>query len=461
MERKLSQKALRMRQRFTFSRDRDRAATIPPAGATSAPNSRPRSATTPISSHTITDTATSPIDATYQRDSIDRIRCYHFTDEPGYFRPASPLIYRQSVPEELEDDIKQACALLVQSVDRGVPIWPSSKGGHGPSTTKAPNMTTARIASPEAPSRFYNQRTSTSRSAVDHQMEIHTDDKMHDSGVAFQHSAAASGTTGRFYGSRHSSSRHGEHQNEEPHRGRSYSRSRGQSLGTDATPSRSRSRSLSPDMFPYSPPQVDTLWPHVKDMYSPSDAFFPDTETETEKDTHSHSPILGVEGKTWLHASLDMPHLDIDPEKTPASIDINVNVTAMPAAAPRRFYSARQLQPHAKELGFELSGAGWDGLHSRTPSVDDAVSLRSFSSMADDAVRQGGLCQLRRSVSSGAFVQNQRDQDQDPVYTIISGAGHRRRKKASHLLKKLTGLGKKKDGNATFESRRVEIGVAV
>lgn len=462
MERKLSQKALRMRQRFTFSRGRDRASTIPPAGTTSTPNSRPRSATTPISSHTITNTnTTTTIDTISHRPSTDRTRFYQFTDEPGYFRPASHLLDRQPVSEELEDDVKHACALLVQSVDRGLPIWPSFQVEHCPSTT----ATTARISSPEAPSRFYYQGASMSPSAVDNQIEIHTNDKMHDSGVAFQHSAsAASATTGRFYGSRQSSARHEENYEEEGHRGRSYSRSRGQSFGTDATPasrSRSRSRSLSPDMFPYSPPQVDTLWPHVKDIYSElSDALFPDTETETEKgqDTDSHTHTLGVEGMTWLRASLDLPRLNVNTEKTPAGI--NINVTAMPAAAPRRFYSTRQPRANAKERGYDVAGAGWGVSHSQTPSVDDAVSLRSFSSVEDDGVGQRGFYQLRRSVSSGRLEQSPQGQGQDPVYTIVSDTGNRRRRKASHLLKKLAGLGRRKYGDA-FESGRIEVAVAV
>jgi hypothetical protein len=211
-------------------------------------------------------------------------------------------------------------------------------------------------------------------------------------------------------------------------------------------------------MFPYSPPQVDTLWPHVKDIYSePSDALFPDTETEKEKDTESH---LGVEGMTWLRASLDIPRLN-NTEKTPASI--NINVTAMPAAAPRRFYSTRQ-QPRAKEHGYNpVAGAGWDGSNSRT-SVDDAVSLRSFSSVEDDGICQGSFHRLRRTVSSRGFEKHLQGKDQcpgqgqDPVYAIVSDAGHRRRRKASQLLKKLAGLRKKKDGDA-FESRRVAVAV--
>ncbi|KAJ5381731.1 uncharacterized protein N7496_004159 [Penicillium cataractarum] len=446
MERKLSQKALRMRQRFTFSRGRDRAATMPPSGATSTPSSRPRSATTPISSHT-----------TSSSSSTDRTRYFQFDDEPGYFRPASPLLNRQSVSEDLEDDIKQACALLVQSVDRGLPIWPSLQVEHRPDTTTT--IATAKVSSPTT-SRFYYQGASMSPSAVDNQIKLPSE-KMHDSGVAFQPSAASAGA-GRFYGSQLSTSRHEENY-QDTQRGRT--RSRGQSFNTEATPvsrsqSRSRSRSLSPDMFPYSPPQVDTLWPHVKDIYfESSDGLFPETETETETETeiekeihvdaHSTANTLGVEGMTWLRASLDIPHLK-------KSASINVNVTAMPTAAPRRFYSTRQLR--GKECGYTTASAGWQLPHSRTPSVDDAASLRSFSSAEDEeGVPHRDFYQLRRSVSSGGL-QGGHQQRLDPVYAIVSG-GQSRRRKASHLLKKLAGLGRRKDVDGGFEGRRVAIAV--
>ncbi|KAJ5461757.1 uncharacterized protein N7458_003309 [Penicillium daleae] len=423
MERKLSQKALRMRQRFTFSRGRDRASTIPPSGATSTPSTRPRSATTPISSH-----SNSTIHPTYYRTSTDHTRYFHFTDEPGYFRPDTPLIDRQSVPEELEDDVKHACALLVQSVDRGLPIWPSFQSEH------RPNTTTAKVSSPIAPSRFYYQGVSMSPAAVDNQIAIPVD-KTHDSGVAFQQSVT-SAATGRFYGSQISTSRPEQSQEDAQ---------RGQSFNTDATPvSRSRSRSLSPDMFPYSPPQVDTLWPHVKDIsFQTSDALFADTDADPEKETDVETH-LGVEGMTWLRASLDIAR--IDSENPP--ITININVTTMPVVAPRRFYSTRQ--PRASERGYGVVGATWDGSHSRTPSVDDADSVQSFSSAEDGARR---FYQPQRSVSSGGLQQG----DEDRVYAIVSGGGQRRRK-ASLLLRKLAGLGRKKDGDG-LESRRVVVAV--
>lgn len=427
MERKLSHRALRMRQRFTFRRGRDRASTLPPSGATSTTtSSRPRSATMPSSSHSHQTTTTNT--PTYHRTSTDYSRYFHFTDEPGYFRPVSPLINRQPVPEELEDEVKHACALLVQSVDRGLPIWPSFQKEHRSNTTNA------NVHNPDTSSRFYYQGASMSPSAVDNQIKTHTSlDKMHDSGVVFQH-RAASASMGRFYGTQRSASmRHKGNDQGDTQRGRS--RSRSQSFGTDATPaSRSRSRSLSPDMFPYSPPQVDLLWPHVKDIsFDSPDALFPETETdsETAKDT---------DGMTWPHASLDIHR--IDTVKTPASI--NINVTAMPAAAPRRFYSMRQ--PREKER-YAITDARLSESRSRTPSVDDDASVRSFPSReTEDGPQSGGFYHLHRSTLSGRLEQERDSRDRAPGYAIVSGGAQKRRRKASHLLRKLTGLGRKKDG---------------
>lgn len=284
-----------------------------------------------------------------------------------------------------------------------------------------------------------------SPSAVDNQIETQIPlHKIHDSGVVFQHSAA-SASTGRFYGTRRSTSmRHKEHDHVDTQRGRS--RSRGQSFGTDATPasrSRSRSRSLSPDMFPYSPPQVDLLWPHVKDIsFDSSDSLFPETETDTEtaKETEIATQTLGVEGMTWLRASLDIHR--IDTVKTPSSIDIDV--TAMPAAAPRRFYSTRQ--PREKER-YAIADARLSESRSRTPSVDDDASVRSFPSPeTEDGAQSGGFYHLHRSILSGGLEHEQDSRDRDPAYTIASGGAQKRRRKASHLLRKLTGLGRKKDG---------------
>ena len=284
-----------------------------------------------------------------------------------------------------------------------------------------------------------------SPSAVDNQIETQVPlDKIHDSGVVFQHSAA-SASTGRFYGTRRSTSiRHKEHALVDTQRGRS--RSRCQSFGTDATPaspSRSRSRSLSPDMFPYSPPQVDLLWPHVKEIsFDPSDALFPETDTDsdTAKGTDVANHTLAVEGMTWLRASLDIHR--IDTVKTPASIDINV--TAMPAAAPRRFYSTRQ--PREKER-YAIADAHLCESRSPTPSVDDDASVRSFPSPeTEDGAQSGGFYHLHRSTLSGSLEQEQDSRDQDPAHAIVSKGSQKRRRKASHLLKKLTGLGRRKDG---------------
>ncbi|KAJ5177027.1 uncharacterized protein N7482_002904 [Penicillium canariense] len=417
MERKLSQKALRMRQRFTFSRGRDRASTMLPASATSTPSIRPRSATTPISSHSA--------DLAWDRNSTDRSRYFDFTDEPGYFRPASPLIDRQPVAEELEDDMKHACALLIQSIDRGMPMWPSFQADHRANT--GPGQPTKATTS-DAVSRLQYQGASLSPRIVENKFPV---DKMPDSGVAFQPSAA-SAATGRFYGKQLPTSPH--EQSEAV-----FERERGRSFGTDATPrSGSRSRSLSPELFPYSPPQVDSLWPHVQDTYFESDALFAETDA------------LGAEGLTWLRASLDVHRigeadLAVDPEKTKTSDRININVTAMPAAAPCRFYSIRQ--PRAKESG----AARWAESHGLAPRLYSSVSAHSFLS-AQDIASHGGFHQMRHCDSSNSL----RQENHAPVYSLVLPDGaRRRRRKASHLLKRLAGLGRKRDGE-TVECPRVE-----
>jgi hypothetical protein len=209
-------------------------------------------------------------------------------------------------------------------------------------------------------------------------------------------------------------------------------------------------------MFPYSPPQVDTLWPHVKDIYfESSDRLFCETETDTETEkeidvgAHPRPGTLGAEGMTWRRTSLDIPRL-----KTPARI--NINVTAMPTAAPRRFYSTRQ--PRAKGDGYPTASAGWDLSHSRTPSADDAGSLRRFPSAEedhDDGAPHRAFNQVRRSVSSGGL-QGGDQRRSESGYAIVSG-GQSRRRKASHLLKKLAGLRRRKDVDGGFEGRRVAL----
>lgn len=207
-------------------------------------------------------------------------------------------------------------------------------------------------------------------------------------------------------------------------------------------------------MFPYSPPQVDLLWPHVKDIsFDSSDALFSETETgsEIEKGTDVATHTLGVEDMTWLRASLNIHR--IDTVKTPASI--NINVTAMPAAAPpRRFYSTRQ--PCEKEC-YVIADARLSESGSRTPSVNDDASVRSFMTPdIEDEAHSGGLYQLHRSNLSGRLERERDSRDRVPDYAIVSGGAQKRRQKASHLLKKLTGFGRKKDG-VEFE-RAVVVG---
>ena len=204
MERKLSEKATKMRQRFTFSRGsqgRHRASTMTSPGVTSTPSSRPRSSTTPVSSNS-TEIAW---------HNIDPSRHYHFTDEPGYFCPSSPIISRQDVEEDLEDEITHACTMLVHDIDQELPILPSLHTALRPSS----GSDSMAQASSEAHFKFQDQVTNTSPQMTTAK-EFAACKPMHDSGVAFSAQSSrrdqpgrdsmsgtgASAGAGRFYGRR-------------------------------------------------------------------------------------------------------------------------------------------------------------------------------------------------------------------------------------------------------------------
>lgn len=115
MDRKLSTKATRMRNRFSFSRSgsvKDRTPKKVSPGADSPSRSRSPSATNPESLN---------LNLMEHNDSLEPGKGYNFTDEDGYFRPESPLMGRQEIHEDLLANVKHACALLSHSIDRGIP----------------------------------------------------------------------------------------------------------------------------------------------------------------------------------------------------------------------------------------------------------------------------------------------------------------------------------------------------
>ena len=411
MERKLSQKATRMRQRFTFSRNmqaRDRAATMISSAAPSTPNSRPRSSTDPVSSQ-----------AAIAWDSHDAACHYDFTDEPGYFRPASPLLDRQHIEEDLEDDVTHACSLLIQSIDRGLPMWPSFETGipcHRPR-----NSSLVRTSQPETREAQIPQKQDP------------------DSGVAldFQsppqytrpsQNSFPSAAGGRFYGKRSSTE-------DELDRGRS----RGQSFATEASTLRSRcsrSRSSSPSLFPYSPPQLETQWTYISD---PPDHLLPGQDA-----------FLGAEGMTWLRASLDIDRLEEtntsqnkpNPDPTPAPL---------PGPAPRRFYSTREA-PSKKPLG----SRDWSICDPNTNPKHGFYNNRSLRSLSITDEKEPQKFPLRELDGSDSSDDSD---NQQTIYSVVIPSEDQeqprhRRKRASQLFKRLAGLGIRRRED-TVESRRI------
>lgn len=401
MERKLSEKASKMRQRLTFSRHR--ASTLnASANTSSTPNSRPRSATTPVSSH-------------QRRRGNPPSRYYDFTDEPGYFRPASPLIHRQGIAEELEDDLKHACAMLVHSIERGLPIWPTAASNLRPNTGRA------SVVHAETGTGTDQVSTVSPNVLAGTEIEIR---EMHDSGVAFSNQSSSSAKlgktgvpagTGRFYGRQLSASP----------RDKAIRRERGPSFATDV----SSVRSSSPVLFPYSPPSGDGDGDKDKD--------------NNDNNTHLAPPddLLGAEGVTWLRASLDV-HRRCEPEHTHTHPQSEKETKTSSSPRPRRFYGTRRLpsekifRPH--EWADEVAS-------SRGSSLCDASSVRGLSfgvEKYDWADRT-----LHDYYSSSGFVNSNSNSNAEAVYSVVlAGAQPRhRRGRATQLLRRLVGIRRKEE----------------
>lgn len=433
MERKLSEKATKMRQRFTFTRgsqERHRASTMNSSGATSTPNSRPRSSTTPVSSN--------PTEIAWH--NTDPSRYYDFIDEPGYFRPASPFISRQDIEEDLEDEITHACTMLTHDIEQALPILPAFDTELRPNTGSGSMVQ----ASSETHPKSLDQMTLVSphRATAN---EFTACKPMHDSGVAFSGQSSgrcgqpgrnslsdtgASAGAGRFYGRRSPPEEHCE-------RGRQ----RGQSFATDVSSvrSRSRSRASSIDMFPYSPPQPNALWSHeiAKDIPL-SDKVFSEPES-----------FLGVEGMTWLRASDDIQRLYDTSSPSQSAELVGFSPVPLTGPGPRRFYSARQLPSEKtfgpRELSYELRG-------SRGSSLHGGLSVRSLSF---DEERDFSFDNDSRDIHSTQAYNAQH------FYSLVvtpdaNAQPRHKRKRASQLFKRLAGLGIRRKDQESFQNRRID-----
>ncbi|KAJ5534381.1 hypothetical protein N7527_000635 [Penicillium freii] len=470
MERKLSEKATKIRHRLTFTRSTSarglESTQISSIEARSSTN-RPRSVTNPESpAHD---------EPTWDSRDPDALRGYSFTDEPGYFRPASPFIDRQEIEEDLEADIKHACAMLSHTIDRGIPAglsyqsaMPLSTGGQNPagqpSVDVAPSSLTQNVILLSAPKPIRPQTESTKRHDSGVGMSFHSSSQP---ARPYNNSVSRTNSSARFYNKQPSAS--------PPHSASSESRPRSQSLATtiEEDNQRERSYSSSPVPFPYSPPQFNSEWPskpttldspvsslNESDTKTNANANIPDTSSPAI--SPQEAPSLGGVGGIWIQASRDIQR-PTDEEKP----------TATQAKKPKpvaRFYSS-----YTQTTG-ESNPREWPTKNfedNRNPSIYSEVSLPSSlgtrqgtmsrpetgnsrlgsaSTNEENSPRGYPYQTFARSsrMSHSASCLGDEHKHQERV-TSVAMAGvpvkNNRRMKASLLLRRLTGLGTRKEND--------------
>ncbi|KAJ5602750.1 hypothetical protein N7537_005706 [Penicillium hordei] len=470
MERKLSAKATKIRHRLTFTRSSSarglESTLVSPIEARSS-SSRPRSATNPVSpTHD---------ESTWDSRNPDPFRGYSFTDEPGYFRPASPFIDRQEIEADLEADIKHACAMLSHTIDRGIPAGlsygsavPLSTDGQNPagqsSVDVAPSSLTQNVLLLPAPKPTGPETESTER---------------HDSGVSMSfnsprqparphgNNVSRANSSARFYNKQPSAS--------PPHSPSSECRSRCQSLATtiEEDNQRERSCSSSPVPFHYSP-QFNSEWPSKPTTLDSPVSSLNESDANTnananEPDTSSpaispqEAPSIGGAGRTRIHPSRDIQRPTDEEKPTAAQAKMPKPVT--------RFYSA-----YNQTIG-ESNSREWPTKNfwdDRNPSIYSEVSLPSSlgtrsgtmsrpetgnsrlgSASTNEENSPGGyryqtVVGPNRGMSYSASCLGDGYKHQECV-TSVTMAGvpvkNNRRKKASLLLRRLTGLRRKENEN--------------
>lgn len=343
--------------------------------------------------------------------------------------------------------MKHACALLVHSIERGLPMWPSSCTDLRPNTGTG---STVKASVSEPQSKCQGQGAHVSSGALGNESPVCKE--MHDSGVAFSNQStarlgipgqngmsgtAASAGTGRFYGRQLSTT---------PLEKKPFDRgrARGQSFATDVSSVPSRPRSSSPVLFPYSPPQADAQWVHGED----------EDNTTPPDNLLERNAFLGAEGITWLRASLDIHRLGKHEYTTyPTESKDQVDVSSVPVSGPqpRRFYSTRRLP---SEKIFQPHEWADDVASSRAPS-----SVRSLSfdeEKRDMSIHDWAHRNLHDHYSSKGL------DNPEAIYSVVMpGAQPRhRRKRASQLFKKLVGIRRKEDSHGSVENKRVDRAVA-
>ncbi|OQE39919.1 hypothetical protein PENCOP_c006G08804 [Penicillium coprophilum] len=473
MEHKLSAKATKIRHRLTFARSssaRGLAVTLASPTETNPSSSRPRSATYPES-----PTHSEP---TWAFKDPDHSQGYSFTDEPGYFRPVSPLIDRQEIEEDLEDDIKHACAMLSHSIDRGIPtVLPHRSAG--PVWTIAQNQ-----PSVEAAPLSLEQHANLLSAPKPISPETENTEK-HDSGVGmsfnspsqpgrpYENSVSGKNSSARFYNKQSSAS--------PPHSPSAgpYSRSLSPATTVEEDGQRKRAYSSSPVPFQYSPPQLNSVWrsePMTLDSpispLSETDSQPERAESglETESQTASAdrnnnkpktflpaiSPPLGGVDRTWLRATGDIQRqfeeATTQPKETKPVIRFysSYNQTTddfNPREWPMKNFWDRDPSIHSEgSLASRLS-AGM-GTMSRPETADPRLGTTSTNEEALPVrYPYHTFAGSSRGMSYSSSCLGNEIKNQGRVYSVDVPdlpPKNNRRKKASLLFRKLAGLGMKK-----------------
>ncbi|CAL5871856.1 uncharacterized protein PFLUO_LOCUS6110 [Penicillium psychrofluorescens] len=423
-------------------------------------DTRPRSATSPVSSS----------HASVPSTEIDQSRCYNFTDQPGYFRPASPLIDRQSIEEDLEMNIKYACTLLSHSIERGIPSGLSYETQQFPKPPAPSTVIRNSGVEPLLGESHTQCDNSLSGKLVDISTEARKDSGV---GLSFQstgksgraYRASFSGTAGtsanaRFYGNRASV---GSYQVSTSDRGRS----RGQSVDAETVP---RSRSSSPSLFPYSPPQLGCQWTVPRPTSFGFDARKPEAAREVNETTtpffEDVEAELGAAGMTWLCASIEtedeeasIPFPAVETEYSPRTSADKLEPIPRPGFGPahNRFYSARW--SHSSAMGVPEPSRR-DTWYSRDSSISRSPSARSISpANAQEKDRSPRYVPPDQSWPDRNFsgpYHTDLFKHHEAVYSVAISTDDQprnRRRRASNLLKKLTGLGRRKESDPIERGR--------
>ncbi|KAJ5146248.1 uncharacterized protein N7515_000812 [Penicillium bovifimosum] len=451
MERKLSAKA-KMRRRLTFSRSnsehtRDRSLTVVSPSETSRPDSRPRSASSPQS-----PTQDEPTWDSNRNSS----RGYSFTDEPGYFRPDSPLIDRQEVEEDLEADIKHACALLSHSIDRGIPAglsyqsavpdWTNGNKIAGqPTANIAPSSLEQDVPLLSAPKPTDPGTDST---------------KKHDSGVSMSFNSpgqqrrpygnSVSGTDTRFYNKQ----------------SQSQSASPPHSLAATIEEDWKRSYTSSLDPFPYSPPNQHNNWTTDPLLDSPVSPVSPPNEPEklepvwsNTRTSQNHAsnkpdpspisplaPSLGEAGRTWLRASKNLE----EERPKPSGRFYSSNSRTITASDSRQWKDSWEERVPSlygdASMGAVMgngsrNGSSW-GDGTKTPKMGSLSTDEDSSGAYPYRVWAGNGHDRGMSCASLGFGVEDGFKHRENVYVVPSERS--RWKKASVLFRRLAGLRRRK-----------------